>query len=126
MGAYVAASLRVGEAFVLSRYEMYAELRGRAEGAIFYVRAGDALVGAQRLDRFVGVDTNALTPTGFPCSQEWVVWETRRWIEDHRAPAARDDAVPVELGFRIVSVRDFRLSERVVPLARGHAHWRGR
>lgn len=126
MVVYMLVSFRVGDRFPFSRYSMYASVRQRTEGAVFSVRVGGVETPVARLDRFVGIDPDALSPRGFPCSQEWVVWEVRRWVGDHLADRADADAVAVELGFRLVRLQDGRLEERFVPLAAGRAHWRAR
>ncbi len=121
LAVYFAVSWRVGDRFPFSRYVMYAKLRGRTEGAVLSVRVAGQEVAPTSLEAFVGIDPAQIRPDGFPCSQEWVVHETRRWVEDHPGEADSADAVAVEFGFRIVTMERFVLAERWVPLAAGTA-----
>ncbi len=123
---YSAIALRFPDRYPFATYSMYAKLRDRVEGAVLYVRVGEALVSIGQLEAFVGVDPALVSPQGYPCSQEWVVWETRRWIEANVAPTEREGAVDVEIGFRILRIERFQLQERREPLVTGRAHWRKR
>ncbi|GDX80548.1 hypothetical protein LBMAG42_23590 [Deltaproteobacteria bacterium] len=123
---YAAIALRFPDRYPFATYSMYAKLRDRVEGAVLYVRVGEELVSIGALEAFAGLDAALVTPKGYPCSQEWVVWETRRWIEANLATEARPDAVDVEVGFRILRVENFVLHERCVVLASGRASWRSR
>lgn len=123
---YAAIALRFPDRYPFATYSMYAKLRDRVEGAVLYVRVGDELVSIGELEAFAGLDPAAIRPDGYPCSQEWVVWETRRWIEANLAGAPREGAVDVEIGFRILRVENFVLHERRVPLAAGRASRRSR
>lgn len=123
---YMAVSLLVGDTFPFSRYSMYAKLRNRVEGAVFAVRVAGQLVPVGELERFVGVDPAKVDPEGYPCSQQWVVYEARRWIEANGAAEADDTSVEVEVGFRILRLERFVLQERWAPLTSGRAHRRSR
>lgn len=121
---YSIVAMRVGDTFPFSKYSMYARLRGRVEGAVLSVRAAGKEVRAAQLCDFVGVDPALVTPDGYPCSQQWAVYEVQRWIADNQAAEAGADAVEVEVGFRIIRVEAFRLEERFVSLSKGRARWR--
>lgn len=123
---YVVISARVGDAFPFSRYSMYASVTRRTDAAVVSVRVGGVETPAARLERFVGLDPEALHPRGYACSQEWVLWEVKRWVAEHLAAEADPDSVPVEIGFRVLRFDGGALSERFVPLASGRAHWRRR
>lgn len=123
---YSAIALRFPDRYPFATYSMYAKLRDRVEGAVLYVRVGEELVSIGALEAFAGLDPALVTPAGYPCSQEWVVWEARRWIETNLVGEARPGAVDVEVGFRILRVENFVLNERRVPLASGRASRRPR
>lgn len=125
MVVYALISLRVGDWFPFSKYSMYAALSGRVTGAVLYVEADGQPANIVRLDQFSGIDPGHIDPKGHPCSQQWVVWETQRWVAEHLDPNAPGE-VDVEIGFRLVTVEQFRLSETRVALARGRACWRRR
>ncbi len=124
--AYMAISLRLGDAFPFSKYSMYAGLKGRDEGAVLSVRVGGVETPVASLDRFVGIDPAAIDAAGRPCSQQWVVVEVRRWVAEHLAAEAGPDAVEVELGFRHLRVDGHVLTERFERVAIGRAHPRRR
>ncbi len=130
MCTYVLVSLAVGDRFPFSRYSMYASLKGRVQGAVLYVEADGVAVDIARLWRFSGVDPTRIDPRGHPCSQEWAVYEVRRWVAEHLEaglPLPEEAGrVPVEIGFRLVSVEGFKLHEDRVLLTRGSASWRPR
>ena len=121
---YAAISLAVGDVFPFSRYSMYAKLRGRVEGAVFAVRVGEARVPIGELEGFAGLDPEKVSPDGYPCSQQWVVFEAKRWIEHHRVDTPAADAVDIEIGFRILRLEAFTLHERWAPLTAGRARRR--
>jgi hypothetical protein len=121
LAVYCLVSLQVGDRFPFSRYVMYAQLKGRTEGAVLGLRVAGKEVPATSLEGFVGLDPSRIDARGYPCSQEWAVHETRRWVEEHQGALPSADSVPVEVGFRIVSVEQFRLLERWVPLTAGTA-----
>lgn len=121
---YGVVASRVGDSFPFSMYSMYARLRGRVEGAVLSVRVAGQEVRAAQLRDFVGVDPVLVTPDGYPCSQQWAVYEVQRWIAEHQATEAAADAVEVEVGFRVIRVEQFRLEERFVLLTAGSARWR--
>jgi hypothetical protein len=116
-GVYALTSWLVGDIFPFSRYAMYAGLRGRTEGAVLYVRVGEAFVDVQELLDFDGVDPAKIQVQGWPCSQEWQVVEARRWVEAH--PGSGREAV--EVGFRVIRVREGAIEERLVPVTTGRA-----
>jgi hypothetical protein len=121
---YAAVSLRVGDRFPFSRYSMYAKLRDRREGAVLYVTADGRDTGIHTLDAFHGIDPDHVTFDGYPCSQQWVVVEAQSWVRRHVSATAPADAVPVEIGFRILRVEGTVLHERRAVLARGTARRR--
>lgn len=116
---YIAISLAVGDRFPFSRYAMYADLTGRKEGAVLYVRAADRFVAPDDLDAVHGIDVAALNPRGVPCSQEWLVHEAKRWLEAHVSEAAPENAVTVEIGWRMLRVEDGVVHERLQPITHG-------
>jgi len=117
---YMVISLAVGDRFPFSRYSMYANLTTRKEGAVLYIKAGDAFVAPDDLEAVHGLDVPAMNPRKVPCSQQWLVYEAQRWLDDHRAEAPPDNAVAVEIGYRMLRVEDDgSLSERLDPVTRG-------
>ena len=120
---YVTLSLRVGDVFPFSKYSMYARLRERVEGAVLFVTYDGVEVAPTALTDFVGLEPAKISAAGFPCSQEWVVHETRRWVEDHLG-ATGPDHRRVELGFRIIRMEAYKLTERREVLTSGAARRR--
>lgn len=123
---YVSISLLVGDFYPFSRYSMYARLTTRKEGAVLYVRAGDAFVSPDDLDAVAGLDVDKIDPQkhGFPTSQEWVTHEAMRWLRA-RATARIDDGVPVEVGYRMLRVDETgQLHERLQPVTKGSGRLR--
>ena len=116
-GAYAVTSWLVGDVFPFSRYAMYAKLRGRTEGAVLYVRFDGDFVDVHRLVDFDGVDATRIASAGWPCSLEWQVVEARRWVEAH----AGGGTEPVEIGFRLIRVRDGAIEETLSPVTSGRA-----
>lgn len=115
---YMVISQIVGEAFIFSRYSMYAKLTTRSEGALLYVKAGDQFVAMDDLDRVCGLDLSALSLAGIPCSQTWLVHEAVRWFENCRTDAPQP--IPIEVGWRWLKVdADGQLHERLQPKTRG-------
>jgi hypothetical protein len=103
---YVAVSLVVGDRFPFSKYSMYASLGQRSEGAVLYVQAGACFVSPDQLEAVHGLDVPALDPKRVPCSQQWVVYEAQRWLENHGVDAPPADGVEVEVGYRMLKVED--------------------
>lgn len=106
----------VGDRFPFSRYSMYADLGGRREGAVLYVRLGGRDVEFHEVVAWQGVDPAAIEPFSVPCSLHWVVFEAQRWIAEHTG----DATVPLEIGYRILRVEaDGSFSERLEVRAHG-------
>lgn len=125
MFVYGVVSLLVGDRFPFSRYSMYARLDQRREGAVLYVRAGERFVVADELEVVHGLDVPALDPKRVPCSQQWLVYEAQRWLTNHSVAAPPEGGIPLELGYRILSVDDAgALSERLAPVTRGSGRLR--
>lgn len=97
---YGLISWRVGDLFPFSRYAMYADLRGRSEGAVLVVRLDGKEVDFHEVVAWHGVDPAAIEPFSVPCSLHWVVFEAQRWIGDHTAAAPLE--LPLEVGYRIL------------------------
>lgn len=117
---YVGISLAVGDRFPFSRYSMYARLTHRREGAVLYVKAGERFVAPDELEAVFGLDVPALDPKRVPCSQEWLVYEAQRWLENHLVKTELPDGVPVEIGYRMLSVNeDGLVSMRLAPVTKG-------
>jgi hypothetical protein len=125
MLVYVAISLVVGDRFPFSRYSMYAGLTERKEGAVFFVRTGDRFIAADELEAVSGIDVPALDPAKVPCSQQWIVYEAQRWLENHLVEEHPEDAVPVEMGYRMLRVEaDGTVSMRLEVLTKGYGRLR--
>jgi hypothetical protein len=116
---YIAISLVVGDRFPFSRYAMYADLTRRREGAVLYIRADDRFIAPDDLDAVHGIDVAALNTRGVPCSQEWLVHEAKRWLSTHLVENAPEQAVPVEIGWRMLRVDDGTVHERLEPVTHG-------
>jgi hypothetical protein len=110
----------VGDRFPFSRYSMYADLRGRDRGSVPFVRFEGRDVAVETLDRFSGVTGAAFDLTGVPCSQEWIVWENRRWIDAHQGDPG-DGAGVVEVGFRHFRIRGATVEREDETRATGRA-----
>lgn len=122
---YVGISLWVGDRFPFSRYSMYARLTHRREGAVLYVKAGERFVAPDELVEVVGLDVPALDPKRVPCSQEWLVYEAQRWLENHSVDRVSDGAIPVEVGYRMLGVgADGVVSMRLRPVTSGSGRLR--
>mgnify|MGYP001480237886 CR=1 FL=1 len=118
--AYVLVSLVVGDRYPFSRYSMYARLTTRSEGAVLYVRAGDRFVRPEALAVVHGLDIAIVQPRGKPCSQEWLVYEAQRWLEQHSGKSPPENGVPVEVGWRMLRVDAAgMLHERLEPITSG-------
>lgn len=123
--AYVVISLIVGDLFPFSRYSMYAQLTTRKEGAVLYVRVGERFVSPDDLDSFHGLDVPALDPKLVPCSQQWFVYESQRWMDLQRVGSRVEGAVEIEVGYRMLAIDEQgALSERLAPVTRGTARLR--
>lgn len=72
-----------GEAFPFSRYAMYADLRGRHEGARLRVTVNGRPARLEDYRVVAGVDPDGVLPAGVPSSQEGVVRSTRDWLRTH-------------------------------------------
>jgi hypothetical protein len=121
---YVLVSLAVGDFYPFSRYSMYARLTTRTEGAVLYVKAGEAFVAPDDLDAVCGLDVDAIDPRGVPTSQEWVSHEAMRWLRS-RSVGAIEGGVPIEIGYRMLKVDERgQLHERLAPRTRGTARLR--
>ena len=122
---YGAISWRLGDVFPFSRYAMYADLGGRDEGAVLYVRVDGRDVGFDEVVAWHGVDPEAIEPFTVPCSLHWVVFEAQRWISEHSAPTAEGSPDAVEIGFRLLRVLpDGSLSETLQRRASGRGRLR--
>jgi hypothetical protein len=109
---YGLVSWRVGDLFPFSRYAMYADLGGRAEGAVLVVRAGGREVEFHEVVAWFGVDPELIEPFTVPCSLHWVVFEAQRWIAGHTRPTREGLDVPIEVGYRILKVTPGVVEER--------------
>lgn len=115
---YGVISWRVGDLFPFSRYAMYADLNGRAEGAVLVVRAGGREVDFHEVVAWHGIDPALIEPFTVPCSLHWVVFEAQRWIGARTTAAPLD--VPIEIGYRILRCAPSGVvSERFEPRATG-------
>jgi hypothetical protein len=118
--AYIGISLLVGDRFPFSRYSMYARLTHWREGAVLYVRAGEEFVAPDELECVFGLDVPALDPKRVPCSQEWLVYEAQRWLTAHLVNDEPEDAIVVEVGYRMLRVEpDGSISMRLDPVTTG-------
>jgi hypothetical protein len=122
---YLGGSLALGERFPFSRFSMYADVAGRAEGAVPVFLADGEPASPHAFTGFAGIDPDGLLPRDIPCSLEYVVADAARWIRTHPASEGRrGEGARFQVGYRILTI-DARggLSERLRIVAEGRA-WR--
>lgn len=122
---YVVAALLLGEVFPFSRFAMYAKGAGRSEGFVPTLLADGTVTDVRALDRFSGIEPDAMGPGRRPCSLGYRVEEDRRWVAAHSSPdGAPPGPVRVEYGYRRIRVVDGRVvRDGLEVVARGSA-WR--
>jgi hypothetical protein len=101
---YVAGAVLFGDTFPFSRFSMYADFR--KQGAVPVFLAGGRPVPVRDFESFFGIDPDGMYPRGFPCSLQWRIYEAQRWIAQHTAPSPTERSVPVQWGFKVVTVDD--------------------
>lgn len=101
--AYTGGAAALGETFPFSRLPMYATSPTRTEGAVLEVRVAGEVTTLAALQAVEGVDPGALSRPGVPSSMGYAIREAQRWLLAHPADG-RDpaEALPVEIGFRLV------------------------
>lgn len=122
---FALANLLAGENFPFSRYGMYADLEGYTEAAVIVFRADGQPAEPEAFTRFTGdALLHVTSPQGVRCSMGWRVFESRRWMETHAAPAG-DPPGPVRFQVGYVMARlgagGPEVDDAFVPLAEGAA-----
>ena len=105
------------EAFPFSRYGMYADIATYRVAAVPVVLADGVRVDVHDYQDFAGLEPEQWgPPPGAGSSMEYALFDARRRIALRRG--AGGDAV-IELGHRVLAVRDGRLEQRLVIQQRG-------
>jgi hypothetical protein len=123
--AYGLVSWFAKDVYPFSRYAMYADLLGRDQGAVLVIRLAGREVAFHDVVDWYGIDPASLDPADVPCSLQWVALEAQRWVQRHSVATPAAGALPVEVGYRILSIATGgQVDERFEP--RGHGSARPR